>query len=269
MTSAGATPACTGARTSRRLTSIAWPSARAEPHLRALDAISTTRLPNDERTIAEALKDAGYATGFFGKWHLGLPPNVPENQGFDLVVGRLGAGGRQRNADQTGGESARVRAREPRAAEGAIYEGGVRVPLIVAWPGRLPAGSLSDVPVSSIDLYPTILEMARLKPKQGKLLDGVSIMPVLEQRGRIDRDTAFVHVPPGQRARALPRRRLQPSSLRAELGLRTSPIFSTKPASLSRFTARSRHRAEDVVAFESIQRAVSVGLNAEFSDEAV
>jgi arylsulfatase A-like enzyme len=46
-----------------------------------------TRLPNDYLTFAEVLKENGYATAFMGKWHLGRAPYIPENQGFDVVIG--------------------------------------------------------------------------------------------------------------------------------------------------------------------------------------
>ena len=46
-----------------------------------------TRLSNEYITFAEVLKEKGYSTAFMGKWHLGRDPYIPENQGFDLVVG--------------------------------------------------------------------------------------------------------------------------------------------------------------------------------------
>lgn len=46
-----------------------------------------TRLSNDYLTFAEVLKEQGYSTAFMGKWHLGREPYIPENQGFDVVVG--------------------------------------------------------------------------------------------------------------------------------------------------------------------------------------
>ena len=49
-----------------------------------------TRFPNSYVTIAEVLKESGYSTAFFGKWHLGHAPYLPDNQGFDLVVGGRG-----------------------------------------------------------------------------------------------------------------------------------------------------------------------------------
>ncbi|MGZ0709717.1 sulfatase [Coraliomargarita sp. W4R53] len=48
---------------------------------------SRSRLPNEYVTYAELLKEAGYQTAFVGKWHLGRDPYIPENQGFDVVVG--------------------------------------------------------------------------------------------------------------------------------------------------------------------------------------
>jgi len=59
----------------------------APPWYKAGTPQSRTRLPNDYVTFAEVLKEEGYATAFMGKWHLGREPYIPENQGFDVVVG--------------------------------------------------------------------------------------------------------------------------------------------------------------------------------------
>ncbi|MGQ1783617.1 MULTISPECIES: sulfatase [unclassified Saccharicrinis] len=60
----------------------------AAPHYKTAIPQTRTRLPNEEYlTFAEVLKDKGYSTAFMGKWHLGRKPYLPENQGFDLVVG--------------------------------------------------------------------------------------------------------------------------------------------------------------------------------------
>ncbi len=56
----------------------------APPTIKVLQAISATRLKLEYYTLAEALKDAGYRTGHFGKWHLGLEPYDPLHQGFDV-----------------------------------------------------------------------------------------------------------------------------------------------------------------------------------------
>jgi arylsulfatase A-like enzyme len=67
-----------------------------------------------------------------------------------------------------------------RAGKGWLYEGGVRVPAIVAWPGRVKPGSASDAPVSATDWYPTLLEAANLPPRPQQHVDGVSVVPLLD-----------------------------------------------------------------------------------------
>ena len=71
-----------------------------------------------------------------------------------------------------------------RGGKGMLYEGGVRVPLVVRWPGRIKAGTTCDEPVVSIDFYPTLLEIAKVKKPQGHVLDGKSLAPLLRGRGR-------------------------------------------------------------------------------------
>ena len=266
-------------------------------------------------TIAERLKEAGYATAFFGKWHIsGTNDEMdtvesgrrPEHQGFDLNVGGTSFGGppsyfdpyrnptiedrmageylTYRLADETigfmeehrdhpffvalwpytvhwpmeapqrlvdkygersgfkdngdGVESssryaAMVEAMDDavarvltkldelnlteetlviftsdngayggvtdltplRGAKGHLYEGGIRVPLIVRWPGRIAAGVLSDVPSVSMDLFPTILEIAGLEPEHGVPLDGESLVPLLRETGALEREAIFFHYP--------------------------------------------------------------------------
>ncbi len=59
----------------------------AGPHDKTATPQTRTRLPNEYLTFAEVMKEEGYATAFMGKWHLGREPYVPENQGFDTVIG--------------------------------------------------------------------------------------------------------------------------------------------------------------------------------------
>ena len=59
----------------------------APPHKPLLEPGTRTRFPNTYVTIAERLKAIRYATAFVGKWHLGRAPYLPDNQGFDLVIG--------------------------------------------------------------------------------------------------------------------------------------------------------------------------------------
>ena len=82
-----------------------------------------------------------------------------------------------------------------RAGKGYLYEGGIRVPLIVSWPGVTRPGSICDVPVSGQDLYPTVLDMAGVKPAPGQVIDGESLAPLLNGDGRLKRDALFWHYP--------------------------------------------------------------------------
>jgi len=266
-------------------------------------------LPLEHVTLAERLKEAGYATAFLGKWHLSghgkdgdhaEPKLRPEHQGFDVNVGGCGLGGPpsyfepyripnikprregeylpDRLADEAidfmranrkkpffvalwnytvhwpmqapenlvkkyesrvgpGVKDARYAAmieamdaaigrvaatldelkladntlviftsdnggyggvsdcRPLRASKGYLYEGGIRVPLIVRWPGTVRSGTICQTPVISTDFYPTILEVAGLTPNKSKTLDGESILPSLRQTGRLKRKAIFFHYP--------------------------------------------------------------------------
>lgn len=82
-----------------------------------------------------------------------------------------------------------------RGFKGTLYEGGLRVPWIVRWPGRVPAGTICATPVISTDCYPTLLEAAGLQPAPGSTLDGRSLIPLFEQKPGFDRDAIFFHYP--------------------------------------------------------------------------
>ena len=265
-----------------------------------------TDLPDDNVTIAEALKASGYISATMGKWHLG---SDPKTQGFDVNVagGAAGhprsyfspyrnprladgpkgqhlphrltseavkfieanktpstssgqarpmflylpyfsvhtplqapkdiaakyrtktpAGGQghsvyaamiesadanigrlMKKIDQLGlrentvviftsdnGGIAKISSQAPaRAGKGSYYEGGIREPLIVRWPAKIKPGSKCDTPVIGIDFYPTLLEMTGTKKPAGKVLDGVSLMPVLTQSGKLADRALFWHFP--------------------------------------------------------------------------
>jgi arylsulfatase A-like enzyme len=82
-----------------------------------------------------------------------------------------------------------------RAGKGSYYEGGIRVPLIIRWPGKIKSGIRFDAPVNGIDLYPTFLEMTQIPIAEGKTLDGLSLVPLLTQTGRIKERPLFWHFP--------------------------------------------------------------------------
>lgn len=257
-------------------------------------------LPLETETLTERLRAAGYATGFFGKWHLGEDEAFwPTAQGFDINVGGCGLGGpptyfdpyripalpprtageylTDRLADETiaflrrererpmficlwtynphypfeapeeltqhyqgkegpglknpiyggqieatdravgrvlqelealelteqtlviftsdnGGWSGATDNRPLRKGKGYLYEGGLRVPLIIRWPGVTEAGTLNDTPVMSMDLTATILDAAGVSLSQGERLDGVSLKPLLNGE-TLQRDALFFHYP--------------------------------------------------------------------------
>ncbi|WDI41686.1 sulfatase [Bremerella sp. P1] len=285
--------------------------AMAPANQQAIQPDSVTRLPPSYTTLAETLKASGYATGHFGKWHLGPSPYSPLEHGFDVDVphwhgpgpagsyvapwkfpdfdhdpevpdqhledrmaqeavkfirkhrdepfflnywmfsvhapfdakksliqkyrGLVDPEDEQRCptyaamiesmddavgtlleeldrlgiADNTiiifasdnGGNCYSVvdgewptNNRPLRGGKATMYEGGVRTPAIVVWPGKVEKASQSDVIIQSMDYYPTLLEMLDIKPDSQQQFDGISILPVL-QGGNIERDGIFTYFP--------------------------------------------------------------------------
>mgnify|MGYP003642231600 CR=1 FL=1 len=75
-----------------------------------------------------------------------------------------------------------------RAKKGYLYEGGIRVPGIVRWPGRVEAGSKNRFPVSGIDILPTFCELAGIEAPKDRTLDGVSLASMLRgEVAKVDR----------------------------------------------------------------------------------
>ena len=269
---------------------------------------NVTQLPLDRDTIAQQLKKAGYATGMFGKWHIGQNgPYHPGKRGFDEAVVTMGkhfnfetsppmdypkgqyladfltdkavdfigrnkakpfflylphfgvhsphdakpelvakfknkkpVGGHgnpvyaamiasvdesvgrvmralqdHQLADNTvlvfvsdnGGVGGYVREgikadgkditdNAPlRSGKGSLYEGGTRVPLIVRWPGVVKAGGSVSVPTIHVDVYPTLLEIAKA-PKPRQVLDGQSLVPLLrDSEAKLAREAIYQHFP--------------------------------------------------------------------------
>jgi len=252
-----------------------------------LHPIIEQQLPLAEKTLAECLHDAEYATACIGKWHLGAAGFLPTDQGFDLyhpgnavtkpsateggkgeydltaraiefvqqnrdrpfflylahnsphipysakpelVAKNAGAfepvyaalvetlddtvglllekldalGLRDRTlviftSDHGGlhvpeGPHARITHNTPfRAGKGYLYEGGLRVPLIARWPGKVPAGRVVDTPVINTDWLPTLVEIAGARTPRH--LDGVSIASLLLGRGQPKARRFYWHFP--------------------------------------------------------------------------
>ncbi len=82
-----------------------------------------------------------------------------------------------------------------RLGKGYLWEGGIREPLLVRWPDAVPAGAVERTPVTSVDFYPTILEMAGASDAGTHTVDGVSLVPLLRQSGSLQRDALYWHYP--------------------------------------------------------------------------
>jgi uncharacterized sulfatase len=82
-----------------------------------------------------------------------------------------------------------------RSGKANLYEGGIRVPLIVRWPGVVKAGNICSEPVISVDFFPTFVEILGVQFKQSNPIDGVSLLPLLTQRDAFSRQAIYWHYP--------------------------------------------------------------------------
>jgi arylsulfatase A-like enzyme len=310
----GLSPARTGITTPNchlpQVVLEATPGKAAPPSKKSIGPDSVSRLKTEYFTLAEALKQAGYATGHFGKWHLGSEPYSPLQHGFDVdlphtpgpgpagsfvapwkyangfvpktpnehIEDRMAAEASafmekhkdgpfflnywmfsvhapfdakkslidqyrasanpadlQRSptyaamiesmddaigtlldtldrlgiADKTaivflsdnGGNmyneidgTTPTSNRPLRGGKASVYEGGIRVPCVVSWPGTVTPATRSDAIVQSSDFYPTFLDLLSLRPQAGQKFDGISIAPALKG-GVLEREAIFTYFP--------------------------------------------------------------------------
>lgn len=78
-----------------------------------------------------------------------------------------------------------------RGSKSTMWEGGLRVPFIARWPGKLPAGKVNDEFLSSLELVPTLLAAAGAKAPEGVQLDGFDMLPVLRGETKSSRREMF------------------------------------------------------------------------------
>lgn len=119
------------------------------------------------------------------------------------------------------GGLAKVHTQQPfRAGKGSYYEGGVREPMVMRWPGKIKAGRCCDEVVNALDFYPTFTEVAGLnRPAH---LDGVSLLPLMNGAEEWNPMPQFWHFPIY----------LQPYNAEVDDG--RDPLFRTRPGSAMR-----------------------------------
>lgn len=125
--------------------------------------------------------------------------NVHSNRGDDAKLDKIKPGHPKFDFVQdwrkwAGGEGPTNNA-PLREGKGRIYEGGQRVPLLVRWPGRVEAGSIEDEVVHAIDLFPTMIAAADLESPAEHVVDGLSLLPVLEGKSGLGREAVFTWFP--------------------------------------------------------------------------
>jgi len=76
-----------------------------------------------------------------------------------------------------------------KGGKGMLYEGGIRVPYIFRWPGKISPGTVCDEPINSVDLYPTLLAVAGAQPPANYPLDGTSYLGLLTNSGKTEKSS--------------------------------------------------------------------------------
>lgn len=82
-----------------------------------------------------------------------------------------------------------------RKEKGYLYEGGIRVPMIVRWPGRISPNTKTATPVVTMDIHATVLDVTRLSPDESNTPDGVSLLPMLTGTSELNRKSIYFHYP--------------------------------------------------------------------------
>ena len=139
-----------------------------------------------------------------------------------------------------------------RGGKGSYYDGGIREPMIVRWPGVIDAGSRCDAVVSTLDLYPTFLAAASVAPPATQPMDGQSLLPLLtQQESAVDDRWAtrplFWHFPIY----------LQPYKPARDDG--RDPLFRTRPGSVVRLGSWKLHEYFEDGALELYDLAADPG----------
>ena len=164
------------------------PMAReATPEFETEHERSRTRLIQDDAAYAGMVQSVDESVGrILGRLEeLGLGENT-------IVIFMSDNGGLSTLAGERVGPTSNL---PLRAGKGWLYEGGIRTPMIIRWPGRVAPGQTCDVPVQSTDFFPTMAEMAGAQPTPAGPLDGASLVPLLDGGDALGRDALFWHFP--------------------------------------------------------------------------
>jgi len=165
-------------------------------------AVHTRMLGHDELVAKyEAKPDGGQGrNASLNNPHLAAQLEVMDN-GVGMISDKLEELGLTDNTiliftSDNGGEC-KVTSNAPlRGGKSELYEGGIREPFIIRWPGKIPTGSVCDQAISTVDLYPTFLEMTGIAPDPKQHLDGISILPLLSgEIKEIKRDSLYWYYP--------------------------------------------------------------------------
>ena len=150
-----------------------------EARTATLERLQKTGLTGQKLKYAACLADFDDALGSLIKQIRALP------QGRETVVIFTSDNGATQQSSQ-----------EPlRGNKGAYYEGGIRVPLIIDWPGRTKANATCYSPVSLVDLFPTLCDIAGGKVDSDWKLDGTSLVPTFDGSDLKDERAIFWHFP--------------------------------------------------------------------------
>jgi len=162
-----------------------------------------TRLNGKPELVAEFEKKPGAGKGpKAGRNNPHLATQLKSiDEGVGMIVKKLGELGLSDDTvlvftGDNGGED-RVTSNAPfRAGKSTLYEGGIRVPLIVRYPKIVPAGIVCRTPTSNIDFYPTLCQLAGAGHNSKQHIDGVSLLPLLKNpQAPLQRDELFWHYP--------------------------------------------------------------------------
>ncbi len=151
-------------------------------------------------------QDHGHSGDSLNHWAQDHNPHLAAmlesiDAGIGLIAGKLDELGLADNTifvftSDNGGET-NVTSNAPlRGGKSQLYEGGIRVPMIVRWPNAVPAGVVCDQPTMNVDFYPTLLEAAQIEPDEDQALDGVSTLETWKKPDApTERNTLFWHYP--------------------------------------------------------------------------